>query len=131
MSVGEDHSWIKEKKSWIITTNSDERGSFEPLDPPKGTWSLEDMAKVLGTPDLVVLHLEGKWTGEVLICAAKKLGEKHYRNELAAYLVRQSLKEHHVLYGPVLMTLRELLDEEPSEKRMTLRELVEWVEPRA
>jgi hypothetical protein len=131
MSIGEDHSWIKEKKSWIITTNSNERGSFEPLDPPKGSWSLEEMEEVLGTADLVLLNLEGKWTGEVLICAAKKLGEKHYRNELAAYLVRQSLKEQHVLYGPVLMTLRELLDEEPPEKRMTLIELVKWVEPRA
>ena len=131
MSVGEDHIWIKEKKSWIITTNSDERGSFEPLDPPRGTWRLEDISRVLGTPDLAVLHLEGKWTGEVLICAARKLGERHYRNEMAAYLVRESLREHHVLYGPVLMTLRELLDEEPPEKRMTLRELVEWVEPRA
>ena len=128
MSVGEDHSWIKEKKSWIITTNSNERGSFEPLDPPKGSWGLKDMEEVLGTPDLVLLNLEGKWTGEVLVFAAKKLGEKHYRNELAAYLVRQSLKEHHVLHGPVLMTLRELLDEEPPEKRATLRELVESVE---
>ena len=131
MSIGEDHSWIKEKKSWIITTNSDERGSFEPLDPPKGIWRLEDISTVLGTSDLVVLHLEGKWAGEVMICAAKKLGENHYRNELAAYLVRQSQKEHHVLYGPVLMTLRELLDEEPQQKRMTIRELVEWVDPRA
>ena len=112
MSIGEDNSWIKEKKSWIITTNSNERGTFEPMDPPKGSWRLADMEKVLGTPDLVVLNLEGKWTGEVLVFAAKKLGEHHYRNELAAYLVRQSLKEHHVLYGPVLMTLRELIDED-------------------
>ena len=128
MSVGEDHSWIKEKKSWLITTNSNERGTFEPLDPPKGSWSLADMAKVLGTSDLVVLNLEGKWAGEVLVCAAKKRGDNHHRNELAAYLVRQSLKEHHVLYGPVLMTLRESLDETPPEKRMTLRELMECVE---
>lgn len=130
MSIGKDHSWIKEKQSWIITTNSNERGSFEPLDPPKNTWRLEDISRVLGTSELVVLHLKGKWTGEVLVCAAKKLGEDHYRNELAAYLVRESLQEHHVLYGPVLMTLRALLDEEPRLKRVTLRELVELVEPR-
>jgi len=34
MSIGEDPSWIQEKKSWIITTNSDDRGNFEPLDIP-------------------------------------------------------------------------------------------------
>jgi hypothetical protein len=49
-----------------------------------------------------------------------------YRNGLAGYLTLQSLEKTQALFGPVLMTLRELLEDPPEEKRMTLGELLEW-----
>ena len=125
----EDHAWIKEKKSWIITTNSNERGTFEPRDPPTGRWTERDLAQVLGTRELTLLPLEGKWTGEVLVYATQGERDGAFRNDLAGHLTRESLGERHALYGPVLMTLRELLDHEPPEKRMTLGELLEWARP--
>lgn len=129
MSIGEDHSWIKEKKSWILTTSESHNGTFEPLDPPTGKWTAEALAKALGTSELTLLSLEGKWAGEVLVYATHAEETGGFQNGLAGYLTLQSLGSTHTLFGPVLMTLLELIDDPPTEKKMTLGELLEWARP--
>jgi hypothetical protein len=130
MSIAsEDHSWIKEKKSWILTTSENHTGNFEPLDPPTGRWTPEALAKVFGPGDLTLLPLEGKWMSEVLVYATHAECDGGFRNGLAGYLTLQSLGSTHAIFGPVLMTLRDLLEDPPEEKRMTLGELLEWARP--
>ena len=129
MSVGEDHSWIKEKKSWILTTSESHKGTFEPLDPPTGRWTDEALAKALGTSEFTLLRLEGKWAGEVLVYGTNAEDTGGFQNGLAGYLTLQSLGITHTLFGPVLMTLMELIDAPPAEKKMTLGELLEWARP--
>jgi hypothetical protein len=125
----QDNAWIKEKKSWMITTSESHKGNFEPLDPPTGRWTPEALADVFGPGELTMLPLEGKWTGEVLVYGTHAQSEGAFRNGLAGYLTQQSLGKTHAIFGPVLMTLRKLLGSEPEEKRMTLGELLEWAKP--
>jgi len=85
---------------------------------------------VFGTGDLTSLPLEGKWMGEVLVYARHAERDGGFRNGLAGHLTLHALGNTHVIFGPVLMTLVELLDDPPVERRRTLGELLEWARPR-
>ena len=111
------HAWIAEKKSWLITTNSKSMGSFEPVDPPAGTWTREELARHLGPGEVTVLPLVGRWAGEVLVAGADPDRPNHFRNELAGNLCREALGSDHQLYGPVLMTMVDLLAEGLHHRR--------------
>ena len=116
------HAWIAEKKSWLITTNSKSMGSFEPVDPAAGIWTREELVRHLGPGEVTVLPLVGRWAGEVLVAGTDPDRPDHFLNDLAGNLCREALGSYHRLYGPVLMTLVELLatevriSKEPARK---------------
>ena len=94
------NDWIKKKESWVIETNAEENGWFDPVDPPKGVWSAKDLTNLLGM-DLKVIPLEGKWEGEVFIYQPSNTG---HVNGLAMRLLRESVGKSKTLRGKVLMT---------------------------
>jgi hypothetical protein len=100
-----DSKWVRDKDSWVIHTTKEENGWFDPLDPPRGVWSIKDLTALLGL-DLKVVPLKGKWEGEVLVHQPSNQG---YRNGLAMRLARESLGSSPVLRGKVLMTIGELI----------------------
>ena len=129
MSIGEDHSWIKEKKSWILTTSASHKGTFEPLDPPTGKWTDEALSEALGTSEFTLLRLEGKWAGEVLVYGTNAEETGGFQNGLAGLLTLQSLGIAHPLFFPVWIRLIELIDAPVGEKKTTLGELLHSLEP--
>jgi len=113
-----ENDWIREKKSWLITTNSKSRGNFEPIDPATGSWTLAELHRHLGAGELAVLPLLGKWAGEVLVSGADPGRPDHFHNELAGNLASAAAGGSHRLFGPVLSTRMELLADEVLGLRM-------------
>ena len=108
--MSENNEWIKEKKSWMIHTTPSGNGNFAPRDPICGRWTAGELLRVFGTTDLTILRLKGKWEGEVVIYKNKPLKDA-FENRLAEHLIHESTGERLDLYGDVLMTLAELVDE--------------------
>jgi len=97
-------SWIKEKHSWVIHTNEDKRGWFDPLDPPHEFWKREDLVNLLGE-SFEVVALKGKWSGQVFVHSRSQ----GFSNELADNLAMESLGRYLELRGKVLMTKESLI----------------------
>ncbi len=106
--MSNEHQWIKEKKSWMIHTTPSGNGHFAPIDPSCGRWTSAELERVFGTKALTTLHLQGKWTGEILIYS-HEAGKEQFENGLAARLIRESTGQNIDVYGDVLMTLTELV----------------------
>lgn len=93
------NNWVREKESWVITTTKEEKGGFNPVDPPSGMWEPHDLYSLLGTYEIV--PLQGKWDGEVIVHNPSSDG---FVNRLANRLVLESLGQEVKLRGSVLMT---------------------------
>ena len=70
-----------------------------------------------------------KWAGEVFVYGTNAEETGGFQNGLAETLTLQSLGIAHPLFGPVLMTLMELIDAPVGEKKTTLGELLYSLEP--
>jgi hypothetical protein len=93
-------SWVREKESWLITTNERNRSSLDPIDTATGMWTKEDLEKTMGS-QFEIIPLKGKWAGEVLV-RGHRLDEPF--NEFADNLAEASLGFRLELRGTVLMT---------------------------